>query len=314
MPYYLGVDAGGTKTAFLLTDERGQKRGACRLNGCRLLSRTAAELTELLRQGAGEVCRQAAISERDIAFSGVGISGYGEAEGSEAKALNACEKALGTGKVVCACDCHVAWAGSLALQPGVNVISGTGAISYGVNAEGRTARSSGWGALFDEGSCQWIGVRLVQAYTWQADGRLPVTALYARFRERFGITDDSAFIHRLNTGFFDDAARTASLQTFCLELYQEGDPCAAGLYARAAHELARAVKAVARQLGLREGYRVSYSGGLFEAGSAILEPFQKEITALNAALTAPRCSPVEGAILMAMQAHQPGFAPDALLF
>lgn len=314
MAMYLGIDAGGTKTAFLLTDGQGKVLALHREGGCRLFHNTQDEFTVILRAGAQAVCDRARTSIEALTFSGFGISGFGESKGGEEDVLRRCEAVLGRGKVVCDCDCHIAWAGSLAMEPGINVISGTGANCYGVNAAGESARSNGWGSLFDEGSCQWIGVRLVQCYTKQADGRMPRTALYQRFRERFGIHDDLHFIERLNTGFFRSAPETAALQRFCKELYDLGDLCTARIYREAAHELAESIAAVAARLTLDKGYAASYSGGLFASGNAILMPLREEIAAVGGTLVAPRFSPEQGAVLMAMRAENPTVRFDALTF
>ena len=44
-------------------------------------------------------------------------------------------------------DAHIALVGGTEKQEGVIVVSGTGAIVYGINADGKEARASGWGYL-----------------------------------------------------------------------------------------------------------------------------------------------------------------------
>lgn len=62
-------------------------------------------------------------------------------------------KALSSSNYKCGNDSQAAWAGSLACQPGVNIVAGTGAIGFGVDANGNMARASGWGPFCgDEGS------------------------------------------------------------------------------------------------------------------------------------------------------------------
>src|SRR5918993_494438 len=63
-------------------------------------------------------------------------------------------------------------------SPGIVVISGTGAIAYGVSHHGVAARAGGWGpTLGDEGSGYWIGRRALAAVMRDADGRGPHTDL-----------------------------------------------------------------------------------------------------------------------------------------
>ena len=56
---------------------------------------------------------------------GLGISGYGEGEGTETGPLEACEEVLSPGRAICRCDTYVGWAGSLRCTPGINAVSYT---------------------------------------------------------------------------------------------------------------------------------------------------------------------------------------------
>ena len=215
-----------------------------------------------------------------------------------------CARVFGENRAVCTNDCRIAWAGALGMETGVNVIAGTGSIAYGENEAGEAARSGGWGAIFDEGSCRWIGERLIQIYTRQADGRIPRTALYDAFRRHEGIDCDEAFIAPLNHGYLQDARHVASLQKVCLELWRDGDPHASRIYERAAEELALAAAAVAEKLNLARPWKASYAGGLFRAGEAILRPFRERLDQRGGMLVSPKAGPAEGAIAIAIRQYQ----------
>ena len=69
------------------------------------------------------------------------------------------------------------------------------------------------------------------------------------------------------------------------------------------------VLAVRRQLNFpKDGWNVSYSGGLFKAGDLVLPEFTREIEKEGGKVSVPRFKPVEGAVLLAFE-H---FAPDSL--
>jgi N-acetylglucosamine kinase-like BadF-type ATPase len=261
--YFLGVDAGGSKTAFLLIDEAGRAAASHRVGTGSFFNLGSGGIAKLVRDGAEAVCVLAGINIGEITAAGLGFPGYGEKPGSEAEITEACANALYPAAVSCACDSYVAWAGSLAMLPGINIIAGTGANCYGVNEKGEAARSSGWGANCDEGSCSWIGARVIQLFTKQSDGRLPRTALYEIFRSHFKIENDTYFIHRLNE-IAADASETAKLQLLLDTAYDAGDSIAAAVYNEAAAELACAIHAVAVKLGWDcKRYTASHSGGLF---------------------------------------------------
>ena len=309
--YYLGVDCGGTKSVFLLGDEHGKVYARYRSGGCIIMDARKEGLKETLEEGIGEVCRQAGIHKNEIACMGLGISCYGEGEGTEEETWQACQEVLSPDRVVCQCDTYVGWAGSLCFHSGINIISGTGAIAFGVNDKGEIARSSGWGAGYDEGSCTWHGKKLVEAYTRQADGRAKRTKLYHMFREYFGIQgDDEHFVVTLNRQIVQ-AGKFAELQRLLKEICMAGDGVAKSIYEEGARELWMSVEAVAGKLRLTgSAYPVSYSGGLFKSGECILEPFGKLVEAGGGVLTLPANEPDAGALMMAIKEKNPDFNAD----
>lgn len=306
--YYLGVDSGGTKAAFLLGDETGRIYARYRSGGCAVLGARKEGVKKKMEEGVAAVCKIAGIGREEIACMGLGICGYGEGVGTEAETLEACEEVLSPGRAVCSCDTYVGWAGSLLFEPGINIISGTGAVIYGVNEAGETARSNGWGAGCDEGSCTWHGHKLVEAFTKQADGRMARTRLYEMFREHFGIDgEDEHFVLKLNREVVKGRG-LPELQRFLKEIWEEGDGQARKIYEEGARELWMGVTAVADRLGFTgKPYRVSWSGGLFQSGECALSPLREQAGKAGAVLTAPCHEPDVGALLMAIRHKNPAF-------
>lgn len=300
--YFLGVDAGGTKTAFVLANERGDIVARLRRGSGGFFGLGQEGLKKLISEGVQTLCETAGIQMADITHAGLGFPGYGEKPGSEAEILAACEAAIGKGKVSCECDCYLGWAGSMAMEPGINIVAGTGSICYGLNAAGQAARSSGWGAYCDEGSCSWIGRRLIGAFTKEADGRSPRTVLCDMFRAHFEIADDTQFIHTLNHEIAGKGSETAKLQYLLKEMFDAGSETAKEIYEQAAKELALSIWAVAQKLGM-EAYQASYSGGLFQSGERILEPLRREVKQRGGTLVTPKFPPELGALLFAMRGY-----------
>ncbi|MBR6571238.1 MAG: hypothetical protein IKK75_12380 [Clostridia bacterium] len=308
---YLGVDSGGTKAAFLLTDETGRVIARHREPGCTALSGRKEGMKRMLENGIAAICQKAQIDKEQIDALGLGICGYGEGETAAQETHEACEEAFLPGRYVCALDTYIGWAGSLLFTPGINIIAGTGSVVYGAAGDGRTARAGGWGAGCDEGSCTWLGQRLLEAYTKQADGRVPRTALYQVFRDHYGITgDDEHFVGVLNHEVYRGGKGLAQLQYLLRDAWLAGDPVADGIYRAGAKELFAGVEVVARKLDLpMEGLRVSYSGGLFKAGECALSPLRELIESAGGVLAAPVYEPEVGAVMMAIRSRKPGFDP-----
>ena len=177
MSVFLGVDGGGTKTALCLVNGEGRILARARAPGCYYFAGGMDLVERVLRQGVDEVCRQAGIAPADIVHAFFGLPGYGEVSG-DVPALDAAPGgALGHGRYACDNDMVCGWAGSLGGADGINVVSGTGSITYGERAGGGV-RVGGWGELFgDEGSAYWISIRGLRAFSQMSDGRLPVGPL-----------------------------------------------------------------------------------------------------------------------------------------
>jgi N-acetylglucosamine kinase-like BadF-type ATPase len=193
-----------------------------------------------------------------------------------------------------------AWAGSLAGADGINIVAGTGSGAYGEH-RGKSARAGGWGELFgDEGSAYWIAVQGLNAFTRMSDGRLPRGPLYELFRSSLALTHDLDLCAKAMNAH--TRTRLAALAELVTRAAQDGDKVAARIFEDAARELAGIVGAVRHALELEAGDRVplSYSGGVFNAQTLILEPLQRALAAdARYELRAPVLSPSLGAAIYA---------------
>jgi len=304
--YFLGVDSGGTKTIFILCDDKGNILARHKSGSGGFLTKGKEGIRILLMEGVREICSIAGIEREEITSAGLGFPGYGEKSGSKADIKQVCEEVIGKGKTHCESDSYLGWAGSLGMKPGINIVSGTGSICFGMNGKGRTARSGGWGAYCDEGSCTWIGGKLTAAFAKESDGRRPRTILYEMYREHFHIKNDVEFIHTWNREIAAKGSEMAKLQYLLRQIYEAGSETAEEIYQSAAEELALSAWAAAQKLGMQQGYRVSYSGGLFKSGDCIIHPLQRCVEKRGGRLFTPRFPPEVGALLFAMH----GVLPD----
>ncbi|MGE5529233.1 MAG: N-acetylglucosamine kinase [Patescibacteria group bacterium] len=300
---YLGVDGGGTKTVFVLIDAAGRILArASRGSSCYVevgFDRFAAVLAE----GIAEVCAAAGIGPDGITFSFLGIPAYGEI----AKDTPRIEAVVGSifphDRFRCGNDVEVGWAGSLTCRPGIHLVAGTGAIGYGRDPEGNTARAGGWGSfLGDEGSAYWLGKQLISHFTKQSDGREDKTALYEIVRNTYHIARDFDFTSVLYDEMQMKRDEIAKLALLVYEAARRNDARAIALYDAAAYEHSLTVKALLRQLRFPAGREVpvSYSGGVFGAGGLILEPLKRHLAGEPVRLKRPALLPVTGAALYAM--------------
>jgi N-acetylglucosamine kinase-like BadF-type ATPase len=194
MFHVLGIDAGGTKTVCLLADDQGRIVSEARRSGANLQAVGELEVEKVLHEVMEE-----AIGERSVmpAVVCLGIAGVDRPDDSAV--IRGIMKRIGyKARIVVVNDALVALEAGAPGKPGVVVISGTGSISYGRDANGKAARSGGWGyVLGDEGSGYWIGRAALRAVLREADRRGPATILSGLLLEHFGVTEAQGLIHHV---------------------------------------------------------------------------------------------------------------------
>lgn len=299
---FLGVDGGGTKTAFCLIDRSGRVVGRAAAGSTYYFSGGVDLVERVLRQGVAEVCAAAGLTPADIDHAFFGLPGYGEAAG-DLPALDRVPRAvLGHDRYACDNDMVPGWAGSLGAADGINVISGTGSMAYGERL-GRGVRVGGWGELFgDEGSAYWIAVRGLNAFARMSDGRLPEGPLAGVLRRQLDPGSDLDVIDIVHNRWKGGRGRIAVLSRQVAEAAALGDASASAILADAGQELALLVDIARERLefGRDETVPVSYSGGTF-AADAVLDAFATALTSRcpGYELRRPLYEPVVGAALYA---------------
>lgn len=184
MRHYLGVDAGGTFTRFVLFDESGNQ-----------VERHVIDSIHFMKIGFDGIQDQ--LSQVKKYFESlnynfdhidvvIGMAGYGK----DQTIRDNIEKAVWAiyPHAILMNDAQIAMISALDNQDGVYVISGTGSIAFrklGCVED----RRGGFGYLLgDEGSAFWIGRQLLALFTKQADGRLPQGGFYREVMSHFELT------------------------------------------------------------------------------------------------------------------------------
>lgn len=299
---YLGIDGGGTKTAFALVSHDG--RLVARANGgsCYHPEIGLDAVRAVLADGVREVLTAAGIHHDAVNHAFLGLPAFGEHPSADATLASIPTEFLGKGRYTVGNDMLCSWAGALACTDGISVIAGTGSIAYGEYA-GRQARSGGWGEVFgDEGSAFWIAREGLTLFARMSDGRLAPGPLQALIRTHFQLASDLDLAGYINGLAANERSSIAGLATVVADAAAAGDTEAGELYARAAGELADIIVAVRKNLGVpaETELPVSYTGGVFQAGQIILKPLADELRlAGRFGLAAPQLEPVIGAALYA---------------
>ena len=279
MAYVVGIDAGASRTRALAVDRDGRSLRAHEAPGANLLASTDALAN--LRAAIDAVTNGTVPDAVAVCAAGT------EDETTRARVATYLSELVPGVRVIVAHDASAALHAATPLGVGVALISGTGAIAYGRNAEGREARASGWGYLIgDEGSATWLGLQALRAAALAIDGRGDATLLSGAIPAELGVADLRAALPRLYGVAHPAPAVLAAFRA--LRGVLDRDDVARRILASGASELAEAARIVAERLALDD---VFLSGGAFEA---MPELEQATRARLAAVLPRARVSRVEG--------------------
>jgi N-acetylglucosamine kinase-like BadF-type ATPase len=301
----LGIDGGGTKTQAAIVDDHGHLLGVG-LGGPANYDAIGLEAAQANIDEAVAAARaQANVPAEPFAAAFLGVAGVVSARDQaivhgfvEALSLASPEQ---TGVDH---DCRIALAGGLSGRPGIVLIAGTGSSCFGINQQGTSWRSGGWGHLLaDEGSSYWLGVQAMRAATASFDGRLGATRLVDAVMRQLGITDMQDLMHRVYVPGLSKH-QIAALAPLVIDVVREGDTVGLSLLREGVDELAQCVNAVAHRLDLvMMPYELTLVGGLFRAGDLLMDLLEEAIMAQTPTcrITPPEMPPVLGAALLGLE-------------
>lgn len=256
MPFLIGADVGGSKTAVGVSDgsavlARADGPGAAVRPGRALAS--ASIIAEVVRRALASAGRLTG----DVLVVGAAGAGRDPEREELRKALRAESLAE---RVVVTTDIEIALAGAFEEGPGMVVSAGTGSISVGRDRRGRRARVGGYGwQMGDEGSGYAIGRAALGAVSRAHDGRSPRTALTDRVLAATRSADFDALVRWAAAA---TPAEIAGIAPHVLEVAAAGDPLAQGIADYAARELSQLAICLLPVMDVDPPVGVALTGGL----------------------------------------------------
>lgn len=286
----------------------------------------APQLIRRLVSAAREAWPEHLDSVRGIGIGATGIASLSTDIGELARSSAAEAKA----ETAVAIDAVTAHLGALDGRGGAVTVLGTGAIAIahpGPDSQGLLlptwTRVDGWGHLFgDRGGGAWLGRCALEAALRCHDGvDARGGAILEAATQRFGEPETWP------AQFYTRDDRAGLLAEFAVDLanlVRTGDPAAAELLAAAGREAARSAIAAGRSAfptdrgeaavgrsptltGRKSGdapIRVALTGGLRQAGKALIDEFRAEAMRLSAeaSVVEPAGDPLRGALTLASHA------------
>ena len=295
--YLLGIDGGGTKTVFRLTDTSGKTvstvyKGASNPNDIGMGNAIA-----VLRDGIAEACGE--IPKGQItAFAGIAGGGM---SGNNADILRRFFEEFAFFAFENGSDIENLLALS-SEEKRVLVIMGTGFIVYAVNVEERK-RISGWGQLFDEGGSGYtLGRDAIAAVLSAGDGSGKETLMTALLEAKTG---ESAEAHL--TEFYRGGKRyIAEFAPLVFRAAEQNDPIALAILEKNTRFAAEKINAALAFLSPSDSDEIPvlFAGGISKNSEILFPMIEKHLTHARFRLILLKDEPITGAINRAKQIKQ----------
>jgi glucosamine kinase len=289
---YLGIDGGGSKTAWAIGDEHSVI--ASGVVGPSNFVRVGEDRArEALLGAITQACAAARIKPSQVQRACLGLAGAGQ-ERIRTWTHNLVTEVL-PGEIHIVGDMVTAYEAAFKGGPGAIVIAGTGSIAFARNAQGETARAGGWGfAISDEGSGHWIGRKAIAAALRARDEGYEIT-LQTKLLQCWNLSSCEELAGVANT-----LPNFASLVPAVIASAETNDAIASAVLENAGIELADLAAVVIRRV-LSQDAQVALSGGVFRHSRHVRESFHKSIRALHpcAKILTDVVNPIDGALALA---------------
>lgn len=305
MKYYLGLDAGGTKTFCIVGDETGRVLGFGRAGAgnyeCFGVEPAAIEN----RRAVEAALAEAGLKLEDISGIGMGIAGADLPEDYVMLEREIFTPLFGNRPRVFRNDSMGGLRGGLREPYGIVIACGTGCVCAGVNRAGHEARVGGLGEEFgDRVSGSSIGTEGLLA-VWRArDGVYSPTLMTDLFVNRSGCVDVDELFHKM----YRREIAYADLQPMAKLVFDAarmGDPAACDILEWGGRYLGEMVNACARKLNMcQDSFKVAMAGSVFKGQSPVLADAMRTVIhreCPQAETVVPAFEPVVGALLLGME-------------
>lgn len=304
MNVFLALDAGGTKTDYVLADDT-RVLARVRTGTIKRMRVDEATASQNLEMALGELSAKTGISMGAVTRTCVGTAG--ETISLVRDWLQQSIRARVGGGLLILGDVEIALDAAFPGQSGVLVMAGTGSNVVGRTRTSRLVPAGGWGpTLADQGSGHRIGVESLRAlFLARDEGR--TTRMLPAVLEFWKLTSVDHLVEYANSVPSPDFSTLTGVVVQCAE---QGDTIAAAVLRQQGEELGYLVRLVIRRLRAEAEDGdwtppVAFTGSILEnvlaVRNALIEAVQHEFPAM----AAPKqpVDPINGALWRARNGH-----------
>ncbi|GKV56848.1 N-acetylmuramic acid/N-acetylglucosamine kinase [Sporosarcina sp. NCCP-2222] len=262
--YVIGIDGGGTQTTGIVSDEFGRVHMYAKTGRSNPNTMNRKEFAAVMADLLQTLSLQNPVVFEQVSCCFAGLAGVGES-GKDEEVAHLLRDLLPDGASITVRNdaFNALYSGTLG-KAGIVQIAGTGAITFGINDRGETARSGGWGYLFDdEGSGFYLGNEALRHIFKAHDERGPSTSLSDRVLHHFSAASVPDVISSI---YGEEHPRSviAPLSRYVVEEATAGDGIAQTIIEAACEKMIESIVACRQQLFDEEhATTIILSGGVF---------------------------------------------------
>jgi glucosamine kinase len=277
MAYYLAVDAGGTKTEFLLAEE-DRELGRAVTGTIKRVNVDAETAASNLGDALAELQQVTGVGMSSITRTCVGTSGNTVPLVTDWLRQGFAQHVAG--ELLLVGDVEIALDAAFMGGRGVMALAGTGSNVAARAVNGTIMTAGGWGPILaDQGAGHWIGIEgLRRGFLARDEGR--PTGLLEAARRLWNLPSIDALVEFANTKHPPRYGSRFARQVVALA--EAGDTVAQGILEQGGRDLAYLVRLLIERMRAIEGAAFTLPGVAFAGG--ILAHVNRERDALETAL------------------------------
>jgi N-acetylglucosamine kinase-like BadF-type ATPase len=300
-----GVDGGATKTVAVVGRLDGMLLASARAPSSNYHNIGVWKAAKAIRTCVNSACRHAHATGSNLETVVMGLAAMDSPMDFRSGQRVADLADLGKRRFVVHDSVIAIYAATLG-RPGIVVNAGTGSFAAGIGVDGKTIRAGGWGNIIDdEGSAYHIGKLGIRAALRALDGTERKTAIARLLVRKFKLHALEDIVHEVHNRPMT-VEEISSISKLVAQAAVKGDKAARSIFAYEARALASLVSTIARRLDMSKSKPDVYcTGGVFNAGPMLLNPFRRELrrNVPRFVLRHPRFEPVIGAFILALKEH-----------
>lgn len=310
--FYLGIDAGGTKTAAVLCDTSGTTLRTCQLGPGNIAVLDRGTIAQLIRNILAKLLQGDATSA--IGWACCAFAGAGRPE--EKATVSELIRTLGLSQFTIMTDAEIRYYSIFGDDCGILVSAGTGSICLVKTDDQRLLQIGGWGYLLgDEGSGYDIGRRAIKSVLQDLSNNESPSSFSNKLMLFYGLEKQENLISIIYSSP-NPPKLIASCAKFVCEQADAKNPEALEIVEETTSSLVQYALQAAKLISSSpmKKYKVALAGGIFRNNSVVYRKFTEKIKekGLNLDYVKQELEPAAAAALFALKQDQQSASKNLL--